>query len=149
MNAQLLAILLLFWLAPVATAATPASNRVQTVLTTPLPPHMQGNTLRATVITVNYGPGESSPLHMHACPVIVYVLEGRIRSKVGGLPEAIYSGGESFYEPPGAHHEVSANASKDKPARFLAFFVCDRDTPLSTNLTKSGDGAETSKGAEK
>ena len=32
-------------------------------------------------------------------------------------------------------HAVSANASKDKPARFLAYFVCDRKTPLSVPVT--------------
>ncbi len=56
-----------------------------------------------------------------------------MRSKIDGQAEAIYNAGESFYEPPGALHTISANASKDKPSRFLAFFVCDRNTPLSSD----------------
>lgn len=116
-----------------AQPSNPASNRVRTVLTTPLPPSMQGDSLRATLLTVRYGPGEGSRPHVHGCPVIVYVLEGRVRSQIGGQPEAIYGAGESFYEPPGGLHAVSANASKEKPARFLAFFVCDRDVPLSSD----------------
>jgi hypothetical protein len=28
-------------------------------------------------------------------------------------------------------HVVSANASQDEPARFLAYFICDRETPLT------------------
>ena len=32
-------------------------------------------------------------------------------------------GGESSYEPPGALHSVSRNASGDVPASLIAFFV--------------------------
>ena len=117
-----------------AQAAKPHPNRVRTIITSRLPPHMVGDSLRATLISVQYGPGEASPSHTHACPVIVYVLEGKVRSKIGGQPEVVYNAGESFYEPPGRLHAVSANASKDKPSRFLAFFVCDRDTPLSSDV---------------
>ena len=31
--------------------------------------------------------------------------------------------GESFYEPPGALHAESRNASEDEPASLIAFFV--------------------------
>lgn len=116
-----------------AQAAKPNPNRVRTIITTPLPPHMRGDSLRATLISVQYGPGEASLSHTHACPVIAYVLEGKVRSKIGGQPEVVYKAGESFYEPPGSLHSISANASKDKPSRFLAFFVCDRETPLSSD----------------
>lgn len=116
-----------------AQAKPPASQRVRTVITAPLPPHMNGNTLRATVIAVHYGPGDASPPHTHGCPVIVYVLEGKLRSRIAGQPEITYSAGESFYEAPGGLHCVSANASDRSPARFLAFFLCDRDVPLSSD----------------
>jgi hypothetical protein len=48
-----------------------------------------------------------------------------------GEPEAVLAAGESFYEAPNAVHLVSANASPDAPVKFLAYFTCDRDTPLS------------------
>jgi quercetin dioxygenase-like cupin family protein len=40
----------------------------------------------------------------------------------GGEP-VLLKAGESFYEPPGALHSVSRNASQDEPASLIAFFV--------------------------
>jgi len=36
-----------------------------------------------------------------------------------------YRTGESWYEDPGARHQVTRNPSKDKPATLLAVFVLD------------------------
>lgn len=98
---------------------------------------MDGNHLKATVIEVIYAPGEFSPPHSHPCPVIGYVLKGAVRTKTKGEPEAVYKAGESFYEPPNGTHEISANASSSEPAEFLAYFLCDRETPLSVSPPKS------------
>jgi quercetin dioxygenase-like cupin family protein len=94
-------------------------------------PVLDGRHLKTTIIEVTYGPGQSSPPHSHPCPVIGYVLEGTLRTQVKGDPEAIYKAGESFYEAPNGVHQVSANASQMEPAKFIAFFVCDREGPLS------------------
>ena len=94
-------------------------------------PKLDGNNLRVTVVAVTYGPGESSKPHSHPCPVIGYVLEGSLRTKLMGESEVIYNSGESFYEAPNGVHEISANASQAKPAKLIAYFVCDRETPLS------------------
>ena len=92
------------------------------------------------MVAVSYGPGESSKAHSHPCPVIGYVLEGSLRMKVTGEPEVIYNSGESFYEAPNGVHEVSANASQTKPAKLIAYFVCDRETPLSVPpVTRQGE----------
>jgi quercetin dioxygenase-like cupin family protein len=99
---------------------------------------MDGDHLKATLVEVNYGPGESSKAHSHPCPVIGYVLEGEIRSQVKGEPEAIYKAGESFYEPPNGVHLISGNASQTQPARLLAYFLCDHDAPLSTAAPEAG-----------
>jgi quercetin dioxygenase-like cupin family protein len=117
----------------VLAAAANSGSRVRSVFTSPLP-EMDGTHLKATLVEVNYGPGESSTPHTHPCPVIVYVLEGSLRTQVTGQPETIYQAGQSFYEAPNGVHLVSANASKTVRARFMAYFVCDRDTPLSNNL---------------
>ena len=114
-------------------AATSSGPRVRTVFTSPLP-KMDGTHLKATLVEANYGPGESSEPHTHPCPVIVYVLEGSLRTQVTGQPEAIYKAGQSFYEAPNGVHLVSANASKTDRARFLAYFVCDHEAPLSSKL---------------
>jgi hypothetical protein len=39
--------------------------------------------------------------------------------------------GEIFFGPPGAVHQVSANASKKKPARILAMIFADRGATLT------------------
>lgn len=112
---------------------TPASSkpvRDKTILSRSLP-RLDGSNLKVTVVEVTYGPGESSAPHSHPCPVIGYVLDGALRTKVKGETEAVYKIGESFYEAPNGIHAISANASLSKPARFLAFFICDHDTPLS------------------
>ena len=97
-------------------------------------PELNGNRLQASIVEVHYGPGESSSPHSHPCAVISYVLEGTIRTQVKGEAQAIYKPGESFYEAPGGVHLVSANASSTEPATFLAYFVCDHDTPLSVDV---------------
>jgi quercetin dioxygenase-like cupin family protein len=87
---------------------------------------------------VTYPPGGFSTPHSHPCPVIVYVLEGELRAQVKGEREATYKAGESFYEPPNGVHQVSANASNKKPVRFLAYFICDHEAPLSAPVPTPG-----------
>ncbi len=120
--------LALCWAA--ATSSAKESSRDRIVISRALS-SMDGNHLQATVVEVIYGPGESSPPHSHPCPVIAYVLQGAVRSKTRGGPETVYKAGESFYEAPNGTHEISANASSTEPAKFLAYFLCDHDTPLS------------------
>ena len=79
-----------------------------------------------TLVEVSYGPGGSSKPHQHPCPVIAYVISGALRSRVGDAPESTYTVGQTFYEPKGSEHRVSANASQTEPVKFLAIFVCDR-----------------------
>ena len=129
----------------VSGAAQPeARERARLVLTHALP-QLDGNHLKAVVVEVHYGPGESSPQHSHPCPVICYVVEGAYRTQVEGDPEAVYEAGQTFYEAPNGHHVVSANASKTEPMTFIAFFICDHDSPLSTNMPGSVDGKRLSR----
>lgn len=106
------------------------AQEVRPVFTHALPA-LDGGKLKAQIVEVTYAPGESSAQHSHPCAVIVYVLEGAVRMQVKGEPEAIYKVGQSFYEAPNGVHAVSANASKTERARFLAYFTCDHDTPLT------------------
>ena len=114
--------------APPPRAGQPARARV--LRSEALAP-LDGRRLRATVVEVRYEPGGSSPSHSHPCPVLVYVIEGAVLTRVKGEPEAIHRAGATFYEAAHGVHELSANASEDEPARFLATFLCDRDTPLT------------------
>jgi quercetin dioxygenase-like cupin family protein len=110
-----------------------AKERARIVFSHSLP-KLDGDRLKATVLEVTYGPGESSPPHSHPCAVIGYVERGAIRTQVKGQLEAIVKAGESFYEAPNGIHLVSANASQTEPASFTAFFVCDHDAPLSADV---------------
>lgn len=79
-----------------------------------------------TGIVVDYKPGGVSLPHRHGQAFVVgYVLQGEIRSKVDNGEARVYHAGESWTEAPGAHHLVSENASKTKPAKLLAIFVAD------------------------
>jgi quercetin dioxygenase-like cupin family protein len=95
-------------------------------------PNIPGKSL--TAVVVSYAPSAASPAHHHAPSAFIYayVLEGAIRSQVNGEPARVYHAGESWYEAPGAHHRVSANASKTKPARLLAVFVVDSEDKVLT-----------------
>ena len=114
-------------------ASTP--ERAQVVLSRSLP-ELNGRALKATLVRVNYGPGEASAPHSHPCAVIGYVVRGAIRTRVEGEPESIYQTGQSFYEAPHGVHAVSANARSTESAAFLAYFVCDRDVPLSIDVPR-------------
>jgi quercetin dioxygenase-like cupin family protein len=100
-------------------------------------PVLDGGRLEAKVVEVTYGPGEWSPAHSHPCAVIGYVIEGAVRMQVKGEPEATYKAGQSFYEAPNGVHAISANASKTERARFLAYFTCDRESPLTVAAPES------------
>jgi quercetin dioxygenase-like cupin family protein len=94
-------------------------------------PVLDGQQLTATLVEVTYPPGGANPPHRHPCPVIGHVLEGAVRMQVQGQAERVFTAGETFFESPADVHAVSANASQSAPARFLAYFVCDRETPLT------------------
>lgn len=94
-------------------------------------PHLNGDHLKATVVEVTLGPGESAPPHSHPCAVIGYVIQGALRTQVKGQAEAVYKAGQSFYEAPNGIHMLSASARSTAPVKFLAYFVCGHDVPLT------------------
>lgn len=114
-------------------ARSQTKDRARTVISQTLP-LLEGDHLRAVLLEIRYGPGEASMPHTHPCAVVGYVVEGSLRTQVQGQPETIYKVGQSFYEAPNSVHLVSRNSSTTESAKFLAFFVCDRDTPLSVDV---------------
>jgi len=98
-------------------------------------PALDGNHLKATLVEVNYGPGEASTPHSHPCALLGYVVAGNVRFQVMGEPEEILSAGDSFYEGPNGVHLLSANASSTEPAKLIAYLICDHETPLSVDVT--------------
>jgi quercetin dioxygenase-like cupin family protein len=94
--------------------------------------NVPGKSIKA--VLVDYGPGGYSPGHTHPKSAFIYatVLEGAIRSQVNEGRVTTHKAGQSFSELPGDRHDVSANASKTKPAKLLAVFVVDTN---ETELT--------------
>ena len=82
------------------------------------------------MITVEYPPGSSDPIHRHNAHAFVYVLEGSIVMQVRGAKEVTLTPGQSFYEGPNDVHVVGRNPSQTKPAKFVVFFVKDKSAPL-------------------
>jgi quercetin dioxygenase-like cupin family protein len=96
-------------------------------------PNLPGK--RLVSLVVHYAPGGRSASHRHARSAFIYayVLSGEIRSQVDDESARIYRPGEWWFESPGAHHRVSANASDTEPARLLAVFIVDAaDEQLTT-----------------
>jgi quercetin dioxygenase-like cupin family protein len=79
--------------------------------------------LAVHAVRVDYGPGGFSRVHRHPAGAYVYVIDGSVMFGLGGREPVLLKAGDSFYEPPGALHSVSRNASQDLPASFIAFFV--------------------------
>ena len=82
------------------------------------------------MITVEYPPGSSDPIHRHNAHAFVYVLEGSIAMQVRGGKEVTLTPGQTFYEGPSDVHVVGRNASQTKPAKFVVFLVKDKGAPV-------------------
>ncbi len=100
-------------------------------------PNIPGKSLIG--IIVSYPPGGMTPAHHHALSAFVtgYVLSGSIRSQVNDGKVQVFRAGESWTEAPGAHHQISENASATVPASLLAIFLVDtNDTAELTTLER-------------
>jgi len=87
-------------------------------------------TKEGVMITVEYPPGHSDEIHRHNAYAFVYVLEGSVVMQVRGGKEVTLTPGQTFYEGPDDIHLVGRNASKTKPAKFVAFFVKTKGAPI-------------------
>jgi quercetin dioxygenase-like cupin family protein len=84
----------------------------------------------ALMMTVEYPPGGSDPVHRHNAYAFVYVLEGSVVMQVKGGKEVTLTPGQTWYEGPNDVHVVGRNASSTKPAKFLVYLVKDKGAPL-------------------
>jgi quercetin dioxygenase-like cupin family protein len=105
-------------------------DRVTSVFAQALP-NAPGKQL--TSILVEYAPGgRSAPHHHHeSAAIFAYVVSGTVRSKVNDGETQTYEAGQFWYEPPGASHSVSENASTTEPASILAVIVADEGAELT------------------
>ena len=80
--------------------------------------------------TVAFKPGQASEANMHPGSIFAYVLKGHVVSQLEGSAAKTYGPGESWYEPPGAHHIVAKNASATEPAKLLVFAIAGERDPI-------------------
>ena len=87
--------------------------------------------LAVQAIRIDYEPGGfTRRAHRHPAGAYVYVVDGSVTFGLGDREPVVLKAGESFYEPPGALHSVSRNASEQLPASMIAFFVLgEGETP--------------------
>lgn len=111
-----------------ANAAPPNPARV--VHRQPLPPPFDG--LDAAFVEVEIAPGPGSAPHRHSGFVLGYVLDGEFRFGTDGQTPQTLKRGETFYEPPGAVHSISASAHPTKSARILAIIIGEKGKELTT-----------------
>ena len=107
-----------------STHAAPLRETVTVAADMPIP-NLPGKRLVSHVVDYPPGGGSAPPRHARSAFIYAYVLSGEIRSQVDGEPARVYRAGESWFESPGAHHRVSANASDTEPARLLAVLIVD------------------------
>lgn len=88
----------------------------------------------ASVLTVEYAPGASTPPHTHPADTFVYVLSGSIEMQVAGGGLKRLNAGDTYYERPTDQHLVSRNASSTAPAKFLVMFVKAPGAPVLSPL---------------
>jgi quercetin dioxygenase-like cupin family protein len=78
---------------------------------------------------VEYPANGATPPHRHGgASVSAYMLSGSVLNKMNDDPMRVIEQGGSWYEAPGCHHRISANASKTEPASFFVTFVLDSET---------------------
>jgi quercetin dioxygenase-like cupin family protein len=82
------------------------------------------------MLTVEYPPGGSDPVHRHDAHGFIYVLEGAVVMQVEGRKEVTLAPGQTFYEGPDDVHVVGRNASTTRPAKLLAILVKDKGAPI-------------------
>ncbi|GAA4561428.1 cupin domain-containing protein [Planotetraspora kaengkrachanensis] len=109
---------------PVAAVITqPPSETLSPKLEQALP-NVKGKTFTSAI--VDFPPAARAVPHRHGDAfVYAYVLEGTMRSQISGEPVRTYHQGENWVEPPGAHHVLTENTSRTKPAKLLVVFISD------------------------
>ena len=101
--------------------------KVSSLMSKPVPDNPGKELL---MISVEYPPGASDPVHRHNAQALLYVLEGSIIMGVNGEKPVTLIAGQTFYEGPNDVHTVGRNASKTMPAKFLVFLLKNKDAPV-------------------
>jgi len=101
--------------------------KVTSLMSKPVPDNSGKELL---MISVEYPPGASDPVHRHNAQALLYVLEGSVIMGVNGDKPVTLTAGQTFYEGPNDVHTVGRNASKTMPAKFLVFLLKNKGAPV-------------------
>jgi len=108
-------------------AAQPAPERSTSTRRDVIRQRLPGEPERdINLVEVTYPPGTGSLPHVHANGVMAFVVSGTIVSKVGDGPEQTFHAGDAWWEPEGAIHRVSRNASSTESATLLAIYIAPK-----------------------
>src|SRR5690242_12904491 len=118
--------------APATTAAAPRAGGPTELFRTALP-DAPGKQLVVVELTIapKQANEAASPGHRHPGSVYVYVTEGTARFGVEGQPVKEVKTGESFFEAPGALHNVMESASATAGAKAIAVMIVPDGAPLT------------------
>jgi quercetin dioxygenase-like cupin family protein len=115
-----------------AESAEPTKREMVTPLVQQDLPNVPGKTFTSAIVV--FPPGTRALPHRHGQAfVFAYVLEGSVRSQLGDEAIRTYVEGQSWSEPPGAHHLVTENVSATEPARLLVVFIGDKGQPVKSD----------------
>lgn len=110
-----------------ALAGAGEGGKVTELLTQPLE-DVPGK--EVAMITVDFAPGATDPVHRHDASAFVYVLEGTVEMQMEGAEKVTLGPGETFYENPTGVHLVGHNPSDTEPAKLVVFLVKKPGAPL-------------------
>lgn len=80
---------------------------------------------------ISFAPGQRTPRHFHACPVVGYIAQGTALYQLESDAEPrLLKAGEAFYEPADTVIAHFDNASDTEPMRFIAYYLLDGDQEL-------------------
>ena len=85
----------------------------------------------AVLVELNFRPGISAPEHRHPGFILGYVVDGQVRTAINHEADQIVAAGGTFFEPLGALHTAFGSASKEAPARAVAFMVVPTGSPAA------------------
>jgi quercetin dioxygenase-like cupin family protein len=95
-------------------------------------PNVKGKTFTSAI--VSFPPNARAVPHRHGSAfVYAYVLEGTVRSQLASEPVRTYRQGENWVEQPGAHHLLTENTSRTKPAKLLVVFISNTGDKLKVD----------------
>jgi quercetin dioxygenase-like cupin family protein len=120
---------------PAAMPSTRPTETLKPLLQQALP-NVKSKTF--TSVIVDFPPNARAMPHRHGQAfVYAYVLDGTVRSQLERKPVTTYHQGENWVEQPGAHHVLTENTSRTKPAKLLVVFVSNTGDKLKVDDPKS------------